>query len=99
MPCDPTPTLAMLPNPQKLRTAGPLSFARARALADQAASRTLPAPLLLAWFNRQTGEFSPHIPCCQEELPSWLVYARSRAAELSVTINDELFVFVYRRGV
>jgi len=98
MVCDPTPSRAMLPHPLDLHIPGPLEFSRARSRADQAAREILPEPVLLAWFNRDNREFSPRIVCCQEDQPSWLVYAKSRGAELSLCLNDGQFIFVYRRG-
>ena len=75
----------------------PLDFARARAIADQRARELGPEPMLLAWYNGGTGAFSPQVPCCGDAKPGWLVYAESRGGDLVIDINDEAYVFVYRR--
>jgi hypothetical protein len=75
----------------------PLDFARARAIADRRARQTVPEPMLLAWYDRDAGKFSPQIPCCGDAKPGWLVYAESRGGDLVIDINGEAYVFVYRR--
>ena len=75
----------------------PLDFARARAIADRRARELGPEPMLLAWFDRGAGAFSPQAPCCGDDKPGWLIYAESRGGNLVIDINDEAYVFVYRR--
>jgi hypothetical protein len=87
----------MLTNPVHMRVAGELDFARARALADRRAVEVGTEPMLLAWYNGRTGEFSPQVTCCGEDKPTWLIYAESRGGDLVIDINDEAYVFVYRR--
>jgi hypothetical protein len=41
-------------------------------------------------------EFSKAIICCGTEKPVWLVHAESRGADISVDINNEDYVFVYK---
>jgi hypothetical protein len=53
--------------------------------------------MLLAWYNGGTGAFSPQVPCCGDDRPGWLIYAESRGGNLVIDINDEAYVFVYRR--
>lgn len=74
----------------------PLDFFGARALADQKARELSSDPMLLAWFDRKRGKFSPDVICCDSDKPTWLVYAESRGADISVDINNEDFVFVYK---
>jgi hypothetical protein len=52
--------------------------------------------MLLAWFDRKSGTFSPDVICCGDTKPSWLVYADSRGADISVDVNDLDYVFVYK---
>ena len=52
--------------------------------------------MLLSWYDAGTGRFSPDVECCSEEKPGWVVYAESRGAGITVDINDEQFVFIYR---
>ncbi len=75
----------------------PLDFARARAIADRRARELGPEPMLLAWYDRGAGAFSPQAPCCSDDRPGWLIYAESRGGDLVIDINEEAYVFVYRR--
>ncbi|SMC21025.1 hypothetical protein SAMN02746041_01096 [Desulfacinum hydrothermale DSM 13146] len=77
---------------------GDLTFDLARQLADREASRRGRDPMLLAWYDRHSGRFSPNVECCDETKPAWLVYAESRGADLAVTVNGLDYVFVYRLG-
>ena len=74
---------------------GPLDFQRAKALAFDIARRKSPEPMLLAWFDKARGKYSPPVECCGEDKPSWLVYAESRGGDLVVEINDMDYVFVF----
>ena len=56
-----------------------------------------PEPMLLAWFDRARGLFSPNITCCREDKPSWLTYAESRGGDIVIMLNDLDYVFVFRR--
>lgn len=87
----------MLKNPVQVRVdeAG-LDWARAREVADREAGKKCAAPMLLAWYNGKTGEFSPQVECCAEDRPAWLIYAESRGGDILIDINDEEYVFVYR---
>lgn len=90
-------TRDMLNHPVMVRVDDkPLDFSGAKVLADQKAKELSSAPMLLAWFDRQRRKFSPDVICCDRDKPSWLVYAESRGADISVDINNEDFVFVYR---
>ena len=73
-----------------------LDFARAKQLADEEAKKVTADPMLLAWYNAKTGDFSPQVTCCGEDKPTWLIYAESRGGTICVDINEEEFVFVYR---
>jgi hypothetical protein len=76
----------------------PLDFVRARALAEARARQEAPEPMLLAWYDRDTGAFSPQVTCCGDAKPAWLIYAESRGGDLVIDINQEAYVFVYLRG-
>lgn len=92
-----TVTKNMLPNPIELHLDGePLDFLTAKSIADEKVREKISAPMLLAWFDRKSGKFSPDVICCGDEKPSWLVYAESRGGGVSVNINNEEYVFVYR---
>jgi hypothetical protein len=77
---------------------GPLDLVRARALAEARARQEAPEPMLLAWYDRDTGAFSPQVTCCGDAKPAWLIYAESRGGDLVIDINQEAYVFVYLRG-
>ena len=72
-----------------------LDFARAKQLADEEAKKVTADPMLLAWYNAKTGDFSPQVTCCGEDKPTWLIYAESRGGTICININEEEFVFVY----
>jgi hypothetical protein len=88
--------LEMLKNPVHLRSPETgLDLAGARKLAEAEARRRAADPMLLAWYNGVTGEFSPRVECGFEDRPSWLVYAESRGGDLCIVVNDGEYVFVY----
>ena len=76
-----------------------LDFARARAIAETRARELGPEPMLLAWYDRGAGAFSPQVTCCGDNKPAWLIYAESRGGDLIIDINHEAYVFVYRRSL
>ena len=75
----------------------PLDFAGARAIAEARARQEADDPMLLAWYDRGGGQFSPQVTCCSDDKPAWLVYAETRGGDLVIDINHEAYVFVYRR--
>jgi hypothetical protein len=77
----------------------PLDFARARAIAEARARQEAADPMLLAWYDRGSGRFSPQVTCCGDDKPAWLTYAESRRGDLVIDINREAYVFVYRRTI
>ena len=88
-------TSDMLNHPIKLRVdQGPLDFTSARSLADRKAKELSSDPMLTAWFDRKSGKFSPDAICCDRTKPSWLVYAESLGADISVDVNDLDYGFV-----
>lgn len=88
----------MLSGPIEVRTDRSVDFAEARAMADERVRNTVEDAMLLAWFDRKATKFSPDVICCGTNKPSWLVYAESRGGTISVDINNEEYVFVYRPG-
>ena len=74
----------------------PLDFSSARFMADRKARELSSDPMLLAWFDRSSGRFSPDVICCGDNKPTWLTYAESRGADIEVDINNEDYVFVYK---
>ncbi len=94
------PAREILTDPIRIQMGeGPLTFERARTAADRKARALCPDPMLLAWYDRGTGRFSPPVECCSEKKPGWVVYAESRGGDLTIDINDESFVFIYRSAI
>ena len=90
-------TREMLQDPIELRADDPnLDFLKAQNLARQRAGEVCDEPMLLAWFDRARGAFSPNLTCCREDKPSWLTYAESRGGDIIININDLDYVFVFR---
>ena len=88
----------MLPQPVDVHVSGgPVDLAQATHLAQARARELHPEVMLLAWFDRNTGDYSPKITCCSDDKPAWLVYALSRGADLFIAINGEEFVFAYKK--
>ncbi|RPJ02024.1 MAG: hypothetical protein EHM36_12885 [Deltaproteobacteria bacterium] len=53
------------------------------------------APRLLSWFDKKGGSFSPG-DCCVEGEPSWLAFAQAKGADLTIDVNNEDYIFVFR---
>jgi hypothetical protein len=55
-------TREMLVSPRRLTiSTGDLAFSAAKGIADKEASKINPDAMLLAWFDRKTGAFSPRV--------------------------------------
>jgi hypothetical protein len=72
-----------------------LDFEEARGLAKQKAKETCADPMLLSWYQGQTGESYPNLECGPGDKPAWIVYAQSRGGDLTVDINQGQYVFIY----
>ena len=72
-----------------------LDFEKARGLAKAAARRIDPRAMLLSWHCGLTGEYHPNIACGLRDRPPWIVWAASRGANLTVSINDGDYCFYY----
>ncbi len=53
--------------------------------------------MMLAWFNRRSGEGFPDFDCGAGDKPPWRVFAEARGANLTVDVNDGEFIFLYLR--
>ena len=67
--------------------ASDLSRARAREINKDA--------MMLAWFNRRSGEGFPDYDCGAADKPPWRVFADARGGNLTVDVNDGEFIFIY----
>jgi hypothetical protein len=79
-----------------LRLEKDISFEKARSAADKKARDLGDDPMLLAWYDGRSGRYSPPVECCSEKKPGWIVYAESRGGDITIDINEETFVFIYR---
>jgi hypothetical protein len=90
----------MLINPTALHVEEDhLDFARARQIADLKAKELSQDPMLMAWYENSSGSFSPNVECCSEHKPGWVVYAESRGGHITIDINDETYIFIYREAL
>jgi hypothetical protein len=90
-------TREMLKSPMDLTIKDPhLDFTQAKTAADARSREECNDPMLLAWYDRKSGEYSPRVECCHEKKPGWLVYAESRGADIVIDIKREDFVFIYK---
>lgn len=96
-PCE-IPTADMFSRAVHLHLGGKdLGFEDARRAAYERARTYGSDPMLLSWFERRTGDYFPRVlECCDEGKPSWVAYAQSRGGSLTIDINDEDFVFIFR---
>ena len=90
----------MLPNPVYVLLDKPeLDFKHARDAASYLAKELCWEPMLLSWFDKNAGKYSPQdVACCKEDKPGWVEYARSRGGNFTVNINHEEYVFIFRGG-
>jgi len=72
-----------------------LHFEEAKQAADRKAREVSENAMLIAWFDRKEGTFSPPVECGGKPKPAWLVYAETRGANIVIDVNRETFVFVY----
>lgn len=76
---------------------GDLTFEEAQRTAYSHARSYAEDPLLVSWFDRKKGAYSPSaVECSDRSQPSWLSYARSRGGEVTIDINDEDYIFVFK---
>jgi len=72
-----------------------LDFEKAKEVADRKAREISEDAMLISWFDRTSGKFSPPVECGGKAKPAWLVYAETRGANIVIDVNREMFVFVY----
>ena len=74
-----------------------LDFEKAADLARSRAREISKDAMMLAWFNRRSGEGFPDYDCGAGDKPPWRVFAEARGANLTVDVNDGEFIFLYLR--
>jgi hypothetical protein len=85
----------MLEDPVDVEIDGEVLFAGAKERAVAVARARMRDPMLVAWYDRNAETYSPPVSCCGEDEPAWLIYARSRGANLTVSVNGESYVFLF----
>ena len=73
-----------------------LDFAEAKEIAKQRAKEICDDPMLLSWYQGKTGESYPNLECGPGDKPAWITYAESRGGDITIDINDEEYVFIYK---
>jgi hypothetical protein len=73
-----------------------LDLATAKDIAKQKAREIAADPMLLAWYDGKTGDYVPKAECGKGDRPPWMIYAESRGGDITIDINDEEYVFIYR---
>jgi Domain of unknown function (DUF5619) len=96
METDETFTLEMLPNPIPLRIEDPdLDFVKAYQASKRMAGEIGSDPMLLSWYDRKRGRYSPEEVTCGGGTTPWITFAVSRGADITIVVNDGEYVFIY----
>ena len=86
-----------LTNPIQLKSEKKsLDFETAKQIADQKASDLCSDPMMLAWYQGKTGDYVPKTECGIGDRPAWIIYAESRGGDITIDINDEEYIFIYK---
>ena len=72
-----------------------LDFPEAKELAKQKAKEFCADPMMLSWYQGETGESYPNLECSPGGKPAWILYAESRGGDLTIDINGGHYVFIY----
>ena len=72
-----------------------LEFTKAKDMAKRAAQEICDDPMLLSWYQGDTGESYPNIECGRGDQPAWIVYAESRGGDITIDINEGQYIFIY----
>lgn len=73
-----------------------LDWDLARDMAYAIANRHDEDPMLMSWFDKITGRFSPS--CCKCEItdgPAWEIYGEKHGGRYRISVNDDTYVFIY----
>ena len=72
-----------------------LNFEKAYHLSRVRAREINKDAMMLAWFNRRSGEGFPDYDCGAADKAPWRVFADARGGNLTIDVNDGEFIFVY----
>jgi len=89
------PIKNFLTNPIHIKSES-LDFKTAKQIATQKARQLCSDPMLLAWYEGKTGDYVPKTECGAGDKPAWIVYAESRGGDITIDINDEEYIFIYK---
>lgn len=70
-------------------------FVEAQSRAVEVARGKIEDPMVIAWYDQRLDRSFPDVECCSEEMPGWLVYAKSRGGRLVVDVGEGRFLFVF----
>ncbi len=73
-----------------------LDWDLARDLAYVIANRKNEDPMLMSWFDKTTGKFSPS--CCKCDIkdgPAWEIYGKNHGGRYRISVNQDTYVFIY----
>jgi hypothetical protein len=91
------PRPELLPGAIALNFKEELDFERAKKAALGMAKTYYSDPLLVGWFDRKNGVHDPQDVNCEEDgTPAWLNDAKSHGGNLTIDINHEEYVFIFR---
>ncbi len=89
----------MLPNPIRIQITEPdCDFECVKRKVVSKAMAYTSSPELLGWYDRKGQIYFPNDECCVEGEPNWLAFALAKNADLSIDVNDEEYVFVFRKA-
>ncbi len=88
----------MLPNPIPMKIAGEqCNFECVKKKVVSKAMAFAREPELLSWYDGKRQVYAPNDECCVEGEPNWLAYALAKGADLAIDVNDEEYVFLFRK--
>ena len=91
------PLKRFLINPIKIRIDdNNLDFNTAKDIADKRVQQLTSNLMLLSWYKGKTGLYFPDVDCHGKNKPAWLIYAESRGGDITIDINNEEYVFIYK---
>ena len=90
------PIKIFLTNPIHLRSEKNLDFETAKQIATQKARELCSDPMMLAWYEGKTGDYVPKTECDVGDKPAWVIYAESRGGDITIDINEEEYIFIYK---
>jgi len=73
-----------------------LDFDQAKSIAEILALKDNEYATLVSWNDRERDVHSPQCLHCEiKGAPGWEVYGKNHEGRLRISVNDDLFVFIY----